>query len=332
MAVAIAAAAWASSGTIASAQEEGSPHASIATALAQADQIPVVTRADEKDVPARVEVSETAPSVVVATDAGTLKVTLEASSAESSASVGNARGFGDVAPGTDAVVRPQEGGAQILSVMKDAAASSSQRYRLDLPAGTTLEAIGGGYSLLNGGELIGAINAPWARDAAGKNLPSTYTLEGDTLVQRTDTADAQFPVVADPRFTVGRGIDMALNGAEIRVYRGAIVAIGLGAAAVGCTQVARIPHAGLKAFMTSSAPPPESRTPRTLRPQSKKHLTTNSSTPTSAIRRSLSAPTPTSGTRYAGANATDAWPPSCASTQWLLYLTTRARLFTVHAT
>ena len=67
---------------------------------------------------------------------------------------------------------------------------------------------GGGYSLLNDGGLIGAIDAPWARDAAGKSLRSTFAIEGDTLVLRADASGAQFPVVADPRFTVGRGIYM----------------------------------------------------------------------------------------------------------------------------
>jgi hypothetical protein len=231
--------------------DDQSPRASIATALIQADNVPIFTRVGPEEDPVRVDVSVASPEVAVATDAGTLGVTLEASAAESSESIGNAMGFGEVAPATDAVVRPQEDGAQFLSVMKDASAPSSQRYKLDLPAGALLKATdGGGFSLMHDGEEIGAIDIPWARDAAGNSLPTSYSLEGDTLVQHTDASGAQFPVVADPRFSVGLGVYMALNGAEIRVYGGAIVAIGLAAAAVGCTLVSRIPNQLIKTLLT----------------------------------------------------------------------------------
>ncbi|GAA4593608.1 hypothetical protein BJY16_001043 [Actinoplanes octamycinicus] len=238
-------------GTAAMAQDDLSPRNSIETALQQADAVPVFTRVEPGATPVRVEVAAATPKAAVATSAGVLGVTLVTSDIDSAASLGEARGFGEVAPDTDAVVRPQEDGAQFLSVMKEDSAPGAQRYKLDLPAGTQLESShGGGFSLIHDGAEIGAVEAPWARDAAGRHLPTSYRLEGDTLIQETDVSGATFPVVADPRFSVGWGVYMSLNGGEIRTYGGAIVAIGLGGVAVGCTQVSRIPHAGLKALLT----------------------------------------------------------------------------------
>lgn len=47
---------------------------------------------------------------------------------------------------------------------------------------------------------LGMIGAPWAVDAAGMSLPTSYEVQGSTLIQRVDTAGAIFPVVADPTY------------------------------------------------------------------------------------------------------------------------------------
>lgn len=49
------------------------------------------------------------------------------------------------------------------------------------------------------GYAISIIDSPWAKDAFGKNIPTFYRIEGDTLVQTvTFDQDTQFPVTADP--------------------------------------------------------------------------------------------------------------------------------------
>ncbi len=49
-----------------------------------------------------------------------------------------------------------------------------------------------------GGILMTTLGAPWARDSAGRALPTAYVVEGNNLTQTIDTAGATFPVVADP--------------------------------------------------------------------------------------------------------------------------------------
>ena len=45
------------------------------------------------------------------------------------------------------------------------------------------------------------IAAPWAKDANGKNIPTSYEISGTMLTQKVDHAqgdDVTYPVVADP--------------------------------------------------------------------------------------------------------------------------------------
>ncbi|MFC9817897.1 hypothetical protein ACFVJM_38280 [Streptomyces virginiae] len=102
------------------------------------------------------------------------------------------------------------GGARALVTLKDAAAPTTQRFELGLPEGASLVADGnGGYDIVTsagGAGLVarGHIDAPWAKDANGKSVPTRYSLEGTTLIQTIETGpDAAFPVVADPHYTWG---------------------------------------------------------------------------------------------------------------------------------
>jgi hypothetical protein len=45
---------------------------------------------------------------------------------------------------------------------------------------------------------VGGIEAPWARDADGRAVPTEYRIEGDSLVQTVRHQGAAYPVVADP--------------------------------------------------------------------------------------------------------------------------------------
>ncbi len=59
--------------------------------------------------------------------------------------------------------------------------------------------------------LVGGVTGWWAVDAAGNNLPTSFTLEGSTLTQHVDlNAATAFPVVADPSYDSYK----KLNGAE----------------------------------------------------------------------------------------------------------------------
>ncbi|MEZ2370861.1 hypothetical protein [Arthrobacter sp. RCC_34] len=53
------------------------------------------------------------------------------------------------------------------------------------------------------GEQVNNILPPWAKDATGKSLPTSYTVSGNTLVQKVDHRGAAYPVVADPEYGCG---------------------------------------------------------------------------------------------------------------------------------
>ena len=78
-----------------------------------------------------------------------------------------------------------------------------------MPEGTTAKTgIDGGLSRLNNeGRSVGSIRAPWARDANGLDLPTTYEWSDGSLTQHIDLSDPRiaFPVIADPAwdYTVG---------------------------------------------------------------------------------------------------------------------------------
>ncbi|MDK1475280.1 hypothetical protein QNO07_17960 [Streptomyces sp. 549] len=77
---------------------------------------------------------------------------------------------------------------------------------------------------------VGAIEAPWARDADGRPVETSYELQGEKLVQTVvPDAETNFPVVADPKFTWGIVTGTAyFNKKETKAVaqNGALVAMG----------------------------------------------------------------------------------------------------------
>ncbi|MYX98414.1 hypothetical protein GT045_27325 [Streptomyces sp. SID486] len=111
--------------------------------------------------------------------------------------------YADAGAAVDTVVQPTlAGGSRTLQVIKRADAPHEYRVPLRRPAGSALRQESGGSVVIvpaDPDEPVAAVNAPWARDARGAAVPTSYRLDGDTLVQRVDfTASTAFPVVADP--------------------------------------------------------------------------------------------------------------------------------------
>ncbi|WP_155389613.1 hypothetical protein [Catellatospora paridis] len=159
--------------------------------------------------------------------------------------------FGSVAPDTDSAVRVSKGAVQVLAVMRTNRAANEQRYALELPAGATVHPSNGGFVIVSAdGKAGGTIAAPWAIDANGKVLRTAYTLEGNTLVQRTDFTGATFPVVADPKLTYGLGVYLNMWGSELRSFAiSAVYVLGTGIA-VSCTLISYLPHPILRTIAT----------------------------------------------------------------------------------
>lgn len=98
-------------------------------------------------------------------------------------------------------VQPLRGGVRLLSVLKNAATPNTTTYDVRLPAGAVMQRDSlGGVVVREKGRTTSRFSAPWAKDAAGRSLPTHYTLKGNALTQVVDTRGAKFPVVADPQW------------------------------------------------------------------------------------------------------------------------------------
>ncbi|MFJ8478358.1 hypothetical protein [Kitasatospora sp. NPDC094011] len=101
----------------------------------------------------------------------------------------------------DLAVQPtRNGGIRALVTIGTADAALDYRFDLGLPDGAALEQqADGSVNVVKNGEALGAFAAPWAKDANGTPVPTSYRLDGNTLVQHIDTRpDTAYPVVADP--------------------------------------------------------------------------------------------------------------------------------------
>lgn len=110
-------------------------------------------------------------------------------------------------------VQPTYQGVRLMTVLGSHDAPSSFTYDLAVPEGTTARPdLDGGLDLLDAeGLSVGTIRPPWARDANGLNLPTTYEWSDGSLTQHIDLSDpgVAFPVIADPAwtYTVGWNIE-----------------------------------------------------------------------------------------------------------------------------
>lgn len=113
----------------------------------------------------------------------------------------------EAAPNTESVtsepILMKDGSALIAIVIDEPTIETSYRMDMALPAAAsaTIEEDGSVLIQSSDGEFVGGIATPWARDANGGEVPTSFEIDGGTLVQHVDldavSADA-YPVVADP--------------------------------------------------------------------------------------------------------------------------------------
>lgn len=98
------------------------------------------------------------------------------------------------------------GSVSTIITIPDASAPNTYKFPLNLPEGCVAEPQEGGSVTVDNdkGIPIGGFAVPWAKDAHGASVPASLTVEGSTLVQHVDfSADAAFPVTADPSWDLG---------------------------------------------------------------------------------------------------------------------------------
>ena len=93
-----------------------------------------------------------------------------------------------------------DGGMRALVVIDGPQAPTEFRFPMTVPAGASLvPSPDGGVSVIAAdGAPVAQIMPPWAYDANGTAVPTSYRVEGTTLIQTVSHADAAYPVVADP--------------------------------------------------------------------------------------------------------------------------------------
>ena len=106
-----------------------------------------------------------------------------------------------------------------LLVINSADAAIEYRFENVVPAGHTADLLpDGSIKLVDAdGEEAGCISTPWAYDSSGSQVPTSYRIEGDTLVQTVEHEGASYPVLADPSWwdTAATFVGAAAAGAGL---------------------------------------------------------------------------------------------------------------------
>jgi hypothetical protein len=143
-----------------------------------------------------------------------------------------------------------DGSVQVATVIKSASAPNRFVYPLDIPTDSIIK-IGENGSLVitdSLGGFLGAMDAPWAKDANGQSVPTHYEVTGNVVTQVVDvTATSAFPVVADPDLwtTIKNVAGCALDIASF-----ALPAAKLAKAFAKAEKVIKASKAAIKAYKT----------------------------------------------------------------------------------
>jgi len=144
---------------------------------------------------------------------------------------------------TDLAVQATSDGIRLQTVLNDASAPTEFSYTFGEGVLPVLNA-DGSVSLTVAGTsadvtvAVGQVDAPWAFDANGSALPTSYRVEGAELIQVIPHASSTivYPVVADPSVTIGWRIYVRYSVAETKAqtvgWRGTVNEKGKYAAAL----------------------------------------------------------------------------------------------------
>lgn len=91
-------------------------------------------------------------------------------------------------------------GLQIVNVATSPTEALDLAFGTDVPTGAKWTTLAdGSLQLIDAeGAVLAVTEKPWAVDANGVSLPTSYSVDGSTIVQHVDTAGATFPVASDP--------------------------------------------------------------------------------------------------------------------------------------
>lgn len=99
----------------------------------------------------------------------------------------------------NSVVGKSSSSQSLMTILHEG--TNSADFKISIPEGFKAEVVTDGSIRLRSNEanvFVPFVKAPWAVDANGKKLPTSYSISGDMITQTVETVGASFPVVADP--------------------------------------------------------------------------------------------------------------------------------------
>lgn len=111
-----------------------------------------------------------------------------------------------------------DSGLQSIIKIDSPTAAKEYRFTLEVPEGASATVLqDGSIEFLNAdASFLGSVQVPWARDANGVAVPTSFAMDGMTLVQTINHSDiTAFPVVADPSTVWGWAVCVAIVGSTI---------------------------------------------------------------------------------------------------------------------
>jgi hypothetical protein len=161
---------------------------------------------------------------------------------------------------SDVTVLPD--GARVMGLLQEGQRATT--FQVDLPPSTTLQPEGDGYRIVTdaGGTslVLGQIQAPWAVDADGNRVATSYKYSDGVLTQTIHDEDATYPIVADPTLTVGLagasdgpGVYWNMTGLQAKSIAAVSIALVGTAVAGGCAGASKIPRVGAIAGVVCGA-------------------------------------------------------------------------------
>lgn len=147
--------------------------------------------------------------------------------------------------GDDSITVPvlkSNGSVQINTVISAREAPQEYAYPLTLPPGSRVEEISRSSFVVLGknDDVLGYIHPPWAKDARGEPVPTSYSFREGSLIQVVlhRSATTVYPVVADPQFSwFGVLPSITTTRSETAHLRALGIASATGGAATYCTNL-----------------------------------------------------------------------------------------------
>ena len=98
------------------------------------------------------------------------------------------------------VDQPDASSLRAIMVIDGPDAPTAFPFDLSLAGGASLQMQDDGSVVVldDAGEVTLVVQAPWAVDATGTDIPTSFTVDGTTLTQHVEHAGAAYPVNADP--------------------------------------------------------------------------------------------------------------------------------------